>query len=148
MSISVPVTVLFVGLFALMQVPLTIMVGFRRAQTGIHFFDGGDQALLRRMRAHGNFTETVPIVLLAMAAAEIAAIPHWALWAGGLAEGERRDDRGREGADAVDPRQRRRIARPAARGDRARRSVQTDSALVVAHPDPDADHVTERCLGE
>lgn len=81
---TVPVTVLFIGLFALIQVPLTMMVGLRRAQTNIHFFDGGDQILLRRMRAHANFTETVPIVLLAMGAAEVAAIPAWALWAGGL----------------------------------------------------------------
>ena len=84
MVILVPITVLFIGLFAIIQVPLTIMVGYRRAQTGIQFFDGGDQTLLRRMRAHGNFTETVPIVLLAMAAAEITGISHWALWIGGL----------------------------------------------------------------
>ena len=81
---AIPVTVLLIGFFALMQVPLTIIVGYRRVQTGVHFFDGGDQVLLRRMRAHGNFTETVPIVLLAMAAAEITGIPQWALWAGGL----------------------------------------------------------------
>lgn len=77
-------TVFFVGLFALVQVPLTMMVGFRRLQTGVRFLDGGDEVLLRRMRVHGNFTETVPIVLLAMAAAEIAGAPGWALWAGGL----------------------------------------------------------------
>lgn len=81
---TIPTTVFFVGLFALIQVPLTVMVGFRRAQTGIQFFDGGDQSLLRRMRAHANYTETVPIVLLAMAAAELTALPHWALWAGGF----------------------------------------------------------------
>lgn len=81
---SLQITILFVGLFALIQIPLTIMVGFRRVQTGIQFFDGGDQALLRRMRAHGNYTETVPIVLIAMAAAEIASMPQWALWAGGI----------------------------------------------------------------
>jgi uncharacterized membrane protein YecN with MAPEG domain len=80
----IPVTVVFVGVFALIQVPLTVMVGFRRAQTGIQFFDGGDQTLLRRMRAHANYTETVPIVLLAMAAAELSGAPGWALWAGGL----------------------------------------------------------------
>jgi len=32
---TIPVTVFFVGVFALIQVPLTVMVGFRRAQTGI-----------------------------------------------------------------------------------------------------------------
>ncbi|MDZ7869375.1 MAG: MAPEG family protein [Rheinheimera sp.] len=80
---SIHVTIFFIGLFALIQIPLTVMVGFRRVQTNIQFFDGGDQTLLRRMRAHGNYTETVPIVLLAMAAAEVALIPHWALWVGG-----------------------------------------------------------------
>jgi uncharacterized membrane protein YecN with MAPEG domain len=46
--------------------------------------DGGDQTLLRRMRAHANYTETVPIVLLEMAAAEWSHAPPWLLWAGGL----------------------------------------------------------------
>lgn len=81
---SIQVTALFIGLFALLQIPLTVMVGYRRARTGIQFFDGGDQTLLRRMRAHGNFTETVPIVLLAMGAAEITGAPAWMLWTGGL----------------------------------------------------------------
>lgn len=78
-----PVTLFFVGLFAMIQIPVTVMVGYRRVQTGIQFFDGGDPTLLRRMRAHGNFTETVPITLLAMAAAELAGAPSWALWGGG-----------------------------------------------------------------
>lgn len=80
---AIPITVLFVALFALMYVPLTMAVGLRRAQTGIPFLDGGDQALLRRMRAQGNFAENVPIALLAMAAAEITGAPSWALWTGG-----------------------------------------------------------------
>ena len=79
-----PITTLFVGIFAVVQVPLTVLVGYRRAQTGIQFFDGGDQTLLRRMRAHANYTETVPIVLLAMAGAEATGAATWALWAGGL----------------------------------------------------------------
>lgn len=83
MSIVIPITLLFVGLFALMHVPLTLMVGLRRAQTDIPFLDGGDQTLLRRMRTHGNFTETVPMAMLAMAAAEITGMPAWALWTGG-----------------------------------------------------------------
>jgi len=69
--ISIPITALFIGIFVVLQIPLTVMVGYRRARTGIQFFDGGDQALLRRMRAPGNYTETVPIVLLAMAASEL-----------------------------------------------------------------------------
>lgn len=82
--IALPVSTLFIGLFALLQVPMTIMVGYRRAQTEIPFLDGGDTTLLRRMRAHGNFTETVPMVLLAMAFAEAQGLPESWLWAGGL----------------------------------------------------------------
>jgi hypothetical protein len=82
---SLPVTLVFIALFALLQIPMTIVVGLRRVQTDTHFLDGGDQTLLKRMRAHGNFTETVPISLLAMAAAEIAGAPPLLLWAGGCA---------------------------------------------------------------
>src|SRR5712692_10195313 len=37
MPTSVPVTVFFIGLFALIQIPLTVMVAYRRVQTGIQF---------------------------------------------------------------------------------------------------------------
>mgnify|MGYP006360730641 CR=1 FL=1 len=77
-------TIFFIGIFALIQIPLTVMVGYRRVQTNIQFMDGGDEILLRRMRAHANYTETVPIVLLAMAAAEFSQAPQWLLIVGGL----------------------------------------------------------------
>ena len=32
------ISALLVGIFALVQVPLTVLVGYRRAQTGIQFF--------------------------------------------------------------------------------------------------------------
>jgi uncharacterized protein len=81
---GIPISTLFIGIFVVLQIPLTVMVGYRRARTGIQFSDGGDQTLLRRMRAHGNYTETVPIALLAMAAAEVTGAPAWLLWAGGV----------------------------------------------------------------
>lgn len=56
------ITPLFVALFLFFQVVITNVVGYRRLKTDIHFLDGGDITLTRRMRAHGNFTETVPIV--------------------------------------------------------------------------------------
>lgn len=77
------ITVLFVGILALIQIPMTFAVGLYRVKTNIHFLDGGDTQMTRRMRAHGNFTETVPITLLAMAAAEIAGAPGYLLWTGG-----------------------------------------------------------------
>jgi uncharacterized protein len=83
MMTAIPITSIFIGLLAMIQVPLTVMVGYRRVQTDIQFLDGGDVSLLRRMRAHANFTETVPIVLLAMAASELSALAPWLLWLGG-----------------------------------------------------------------
>ena len=65
-------TALFAGLLILIQIALTTMVGVYRGKTGIDFLHGDDDVLLKRMRAHGNFTETVPITLIAMALAELA----------------------------------------------------------------------------
>ncbi|MFM2119363.1 MAG: hypothetical protein RL722_831 [Pseudomonadota bacterium] len=76
-------TPLFVGLLVLMQVALTFIVIARRHGAKVSLMDGGDPALLRRIRAHGNFTETVPITLLAMLVAEWTGAPAWLLWAGG-----------------------------------------------------------------
>jgi hypothetical protein len=78
-----PISTFFVGLFVLLQVPITIAVGLRRARTDIHFFDGGDVRLLRLMRAHGNFIETVPMTLLAMASVEMRGAPAWLVVTGG-----------------------------------------------------------------
>lgn len=80
---SLPVTLVFIAVFALLQIPMTVAVGLLRVQTDIHFMDGGNTTLLRRMRAHGNYTETVPMSLLAMAAAELSGAPTTLLWAVG-----------------------------------------------------------------
>lgn len=68
---SLTVTAAFIAIFALIQIPMTLAVGAVRFKSGVQFMDGGDQDLLRRMRSHANFTESVPITMLAMAAAEI-----------------------------------------------------------------------------
>lgn len=77
------ITIMFIALLALIQVPMTFAVGIVRARTGIRFLDGGNELLTRRMRAHGNFTETVPITLLAMGGAEYLGAAPALLWAGG-----------------------------------------------------------------
>ena len=79
------VTLFFIGLLAVLQVPATFFVGIRRVKTKILIADGGDQTLLRRIRAHANFTETVPITLIAMAAADYSGAGDTMLWAGGAA---------------------------------------------------------------
>ncbi|MEY4749596.1 MAG: hypothetical protein RIQ60_1810 [Pseudomonadota bacterium] len=77
------ISLVFIAILALVQLPLTFLVIARRGAARVSLSDGGDETLLRRMRAHGNFTETVPITLLAMLAAEWSGAPSWLLWAGG-----------------------------------------------------------------
>ena len=70
-----PVSLTTAALCAVLQVTLTALVIARRARSGISLLDGGDTALTRRMRAHGNFTETAPLALLLMGFLELAAAP-------------------------------------------------------------------------
>lgn len=67
---ELPMTALFGALFALMLIPMTIAIGIRRAQVGVWLLDGGDETLLRRIRAHVNFLEYVPLALILMALSE------------------------------------------------------------------------------
>lgn len=78
------ITIFFVAIFALMQLVITIFVGLKRNQLDIRFYDEGDIDLRKRVRAHANFTETVPITLMAMAGAEILTAPSTLIWAFGL----------------------------------------------------------------
>lgn len=82
---SPSVTILIAGLCGLLQFALTVIVIMRRARTGVDFLDGGDQQLMRRIRAHGNFTETAPMALLLMLLLELRGFSSSWLWAlGGL----------------------------------------------------------------
>ncbi len=77
------ITIVFIAIFALFQIPITMMAGMARIKNEVHFYDEGNIDLRRRVRAHGNFTETVPITLLAMMGAEILDAPPMLIWAGG-----------------------------------------------------------------
>ncbi|MDT7519229.1 MAPEG family protein [Rhodoferax sp. TBRC 17660] len=71
---SVAVTLFFAACCALMQCLLTVLVIRRRLKAGVYFLDGGDDPLLRRIRAHGNFAETAPMALLLMALLEFSGL--------------------------------------------------------------------------
>ncbi len=73
-------SLLFAGLCALLQTALTALVILRRVQARVSLLDGGDQTLIRRIRAHGNFAETAPMVLLLMALLEINGLATEWLW--------------------------------------------------------------------
>lgn len=59
---------------AIVNLWLSLRVGALRRVHGISVGDGGNEALQRRMRAQLNFAENVPIVLVLIAALEIAGI--------------------------------------------------------------------------
>lgn len=79
----IPITTAITGVLAVAQVPLTVLVSYMRGKTGIQFLHEGNDTLLRRIRAHANFIETVPITLVAMACAELSGYAASALWLGG-----------------------------------------------------------------
>ncbi len=68
---SVTVTGLYAGTLGIVFFVLSMRVISNRVRAQVNLLDGGDQALTRAMRVHGNFSEYVPFALLLMALAEI-----------------------------------------------------------------------------
>ena len=66
-----PITSVYIALFGLLFMLFTVRVGLIRRSTGISFLDGGNEVLLRRMRAQANFVETVPLALALISITEI-----------------------------------------------------------------------------
>ena len=68
----IPVTLTAAAGAALINVWLSIRIGRLRTAHKISVGDGGNEALGRRMRAHLNFAENVPLVLVLIAALELS----------------------------------------------------------------------------
>jgi uncharacterized protein len=76
-----PISLTAAGIAALINIWLGIRIGQVRTREKISVGDGGNEALIRRMRAQANFIEFTPIVLILIAAVELAkGSSHW-LWA-------------------------------------------------------------------
>ena len=71
------ITLLYAGLLSLWLLVLSVRVIAIRSQ-GISLGDGGNPVLLRRIRAHGNFAEYVPMILVMIGFLEISHFS--ALW--------------------------------------------------------------------
>jgi uncharacterized protein len=63
-------TSLYAALLALVFAALSIWVVAGRAQFRVNHGDGGNEDLNRRIRAHANFAEYVPLILLLVALLE------------------------------------------------------------------------------
>lgn len=85
-----PITLTIAGAAALINIWLMIRVGQVRTSEKVSVGDGGNDKVIRRMRAHANFGESTPLVLILVAVVELASIyngggsPTWLWIVGGL----------------------------------------------------------------
>ena len=78
------VTPLYAGILAILFFALSMRVVVLRGH-GKSLGDGGDPALLRRIRGHGNFAEYVPFILLMMGFLELSKFSVYLLHGIGMA---------------------------------------------------------------
>lgn len=74
-----PLTAFYAGLLGLFYLALAVNVIRSRGALKVNLGDGGREILQRRIRAHGNFAEYVPLALLLLALAETGGLAPWAL---------------------------------------------------------------------
>jgi uncharacterized membrane protein YecN with MAPEG domain len=67
-----PTTLCLAAAAAVINLWLSIRVGNLRLKGKVLYGDGGDEMLMRRMRAHANFVENTPLVLILIGVIEIA----------------------------------------------------------------------------
>lgn len=80
-----PITLTLAGAAAILHIWLASRVSRVRRQYKIGIGDGGNEALVRRMRAHANYAENMPIVLILIGLIELAGGDARILWAAGIA---------------------------------------------------------------
>jgi uncharacterized membrane protein YecN with MAPEG domain len=82
---SIPISTMYAAILGLLFVPFTVYVGAYRGKHGITLMDGGDQELTKRIRAQGNFVETVPLAVILLVLMELnGAGSTWLHALGGL----------------------------------------------------------------
>ena len=79
------ITAFYLSLLLVMQVVYTLHVIRARIKGKVPIGHGDNKTLLRRIRGHANFTETVPIMLFALALLEWQQQPGWLLHSLGAA---------------------------------------------------------------
>lgn len=82
--LSLPVTLTIAAGAALVNLWLMIRCGQARTKESVAVGDGGNEFVIRRMRAHANFVESAPFVLILLAALEATAGTNNWLWGIGI----------------------------------------------------------------
>src|SRR5579863_7623714 len=81
----VSIALFYAGLNGLIAVALAFLVVRQRQRTRTTFGSGGNPALERAIRAHANFIEYVPLILILLLLLELCGTPAWRLHAMGAA---------------------------------------------------------------
>ena len=80
-----PITLTIAAAAALLNIWLSARVVRLRRVHKIGVGDGGNESVMRRMRAHANFAENTPLFLILLALLELAGGNGWVLWGAGIA---------------------------------------------------------------
>lgn len=83
--IMLPITLMTAGAAALIALWLALRTGGVRQKAKVSIGDGGDAALICRMRAQANFTEYAPFIVILIALIEFTAGSSTWLWAASVA---------------------------------------------------------------
>jgi hypothetical protein len=81
MPIILPATLATAAACALLNIWLSVRVGQVRGSEKVSVGDGGNLKVIARMRAHANFVENAPFVLILLALIELAKGTQPWLWA-------------------------------------------------------------------
>ena len=81
---TLPITLTIAGAAALVNFWLALRITRTRAASKTWMGDGGDPGLVARMRAHANFIEYTPFVLILLALIELAEGSQLWLWIVGV----------------------------------------------------------------
>lgn len=82
--LELPVTLTIAAGAALVNIWLMIRCGQARTREKVSVGDGGNEFVIRRMRAHANFVESAPFVLILLAALEATGGTNGWLWGLGI----------------------------------------------------------------
>ena len=79
-----PISLTIAGAAAILHIWLASRVVRSRTPLKISVGDGGNEAVMRRMRAHANYAENMPVFLVLLALTELAGGNKWVLWGAGI----------------------------------------------------------------
>ncbi|EIE27624.1 hypothetical protein COCSUDRAFT_52224 [Coccomyxa subellipsoidea C-169] len=80
---ALPVTSLYGSLTGILYIALTFGVVFKRRELKIPYGDGGQRMLVKRISAHNNASQYIPLSLILLALIEAGGFAHTA-WMHGL----------------------------------------------------------------